>query len=188
MQLGESVDTNWRFEVGVGVPITSLSLLRHPIHLHFLRRTTEQVSSTQFQIKESSTVLRIRLRRVGAKKQAVYRLVIAENEWPRDGRFLEIVGQYNPRTNPALIEVDEDRVLHWLSNGARPTESVGQLLTKVGTLDRFTRLKKGESREALVAEAQAAAETLKSSGTRRTRSDKVEPSKKNKQKAEVAAA
>jgi small subunit ribosomal protein S16 len=132
-------------------------------------------------------VLRIRLRRVGAKKQAVYRLVIAENEWPRDGRFLEIVGQYNPRTNPAVIEVNEDRILHWLSNGAAPTESVGQLLTKVGTLDRFARLKKGESREALLAEANAAAETLKTSGTRRTRSNSVEPSKKNK-KTEAQAA
>ena len=133
-------------------------------------------------------MLRIRLRRIGAKKQAVYRLVIAENEWPRDGRFLEIVGQYNPRTDPALIEVNEDRVLHWLSNGAAPTDSVNQLLTKIGTMGRLDRLKKGEARETLLAEATSAADALKASGTRKTRSDKTVPSKKNKKKAETKAA
>ena len=75
-------------------------------------------------------MLRIRLRRVGLKKQPSYRMVIAENEWPRDGRFLEIVWRYNPRTNPETIEVNEERMYHWLKNGARPTESVAKLLTK----------------------------------------------------------
>lgn len=133
-------------------------------------------------------MLRIRLRRIGAKKRAVYRLVIAENEWARDGRFLEIVGQYNPRTDPSTIEVNEDRILHWLGNGAAPTESVGKLLTKIGTLDRFARLKKGEARETLLAEATAAADALKASGTRRTRADQAVPSTKNKKKAEAKAA
>jgi small subunit ribosomal protein S16 len=72
-------------------------------------------------------VLRIRLRRVGLKKQPSYRMVIAENEWPRDGRFLEIVGRYNPRTNPETVEVNEERMYHWLKNGAQPTESMAQL-------------------------------------------------------------
>jgi small subunit ribosomal protein S16 len=131
-------------------------------------------------------VLRIRLRRVGAKKQPLYRLVIAENEWPRDGRFLEIVGRYNPRTNPATIEVDEARILHWLGNGAQPTESVHQLLDKVGTLGRFSRLQKGEALEALLAEAKLAAETASSNTSRRTQSDKFVPS--TKKKAPAAAA
>ncbi len=132
-------------------------------------------------------MLRIRLRRIGAKKQAAYRMVIAENEWARDGRFLEIVGQYNPRTDPSTIEVNEDRVLHWLSNGALPTESVEKLLTKVGTLDRFSRLKKGESRETLLAEAKTTADAMRTSTTRQTRTDKAAPSKKNRVKQTEAA-
>lgn len=133
-------------------------------------------------------MLKIRLRRIGAKKQAVYRIVIAENEWARDGRFLEIVGQYNPRTNPATIEVNEDRVLHWLSSGATPTESVGKLLTKIGTLDRLARLKQGEDRAALLAEAKTTADMTRSTTSRKTRADKVEPSTKGKAKKAAAAA
>ena len=133
-------------------------------------------------------MLKIRLRRIGAKKQAVYRIVIAENEWARDGRFLEIVGQYNPRTNPATIEVNEDRVLHWLSSGATPTESVGKLLTKIGTLDRLARLKQGEDRTVLLAEAKTTADMTRSTTPHRTRADKVEPSTKGKAKKAAAAA
>lgn len=124
-------------------------------------------------------MLRIRLRRVGAKKQPLYRIVIAENEWPRDGRFLEIIGRYNPRTTPETVEVDEARAYHFLKNGAQPTESVAQLLKKLGTLGRFDRLQKGEAAEALLAEAQAAAAT-KSASSGRTRPDTFVPSKKAK--------
>ena len=129
-------------------------------------------------------MLRIRLRRVGAKKQPQYRMVIAENEWPRDGRFLEIVGHYNPRTNPETVEVNEARVLHWLGQGARPTESLQQVLTKAGTLGRFERLKKGEALETLLAEAQTAADANKANLSRRTKPDTFVPSKKNKKTAE----
>jgi small subunit ribosomal protein S16 len=127
-------------------------------------------------------VLRIRLRRVGAKKQPLYRIVIAENEWPRDGRFLEIVGRYNPRTDPATIEVDEERAYHWLKDGARPTDTVAQLLTKIGTLQRFERLKQGETPETLLSEAQAAAEAARASTPVRTRPAAFVPSKKNRKK------
>lgn len=129
-------------------------------------------------------MLRIRLRRVGAKKQPQYRMVIAENEWPRDGRFLEIVGHYNPRTNPETVEVNEARVLHWLGQGARPTESLQKVLTKAGTLGRFERLKKGEALETLLAEAQTAADANKANLSRRTKPDAFVPSKKNKKTAE----
>jgi small subunit ribosomal protein S16 len=125
-------------------------------------------------------VLRIRLRRVGSKKQPSYRMVIAENEWPRDGRFLEIVGHYNPRTHPMTVEVDEDRVYHWLKNGATPTDSVARLLTRQGTLSRFERVKQGEALEAVLVEAQAAAETARANTPRRTRPDTFVPSKKNR--------
>ena len=137
-------------------------------------------------------MLRIRLRRVGAKKQPLYRIVVAENEWPRDGRFLEILGNYNPRTNPETVRVDEARVFHWMGNGAQPTESVQQLLTKLGTLDRFARLKKGEALETLLAEAQTAADASSATQTRRTRPETAAPSKKGKAKTaeetEAAAA
>ena len=113
-------------------------------------------------------MLRIRLRRVGLKKQPQYRLVVAENEWPRDGRFLEIVGRYNPRTNPETVEVNEERMYHWLKNGALPTESVAKLLTKQGTMGRFERVQKGEDLQAVLAEAQTAAETARAVTPRRT--------------------
>ena len=129
-------------------------------------------------------MLRIRLRRVGSKKQPSYRMVIAENEWPRDGRFLEIVGRYNPRTHPSTVEVDEDRVYHWLKNGATPTDSVARLLTRQGTLSRFERVKQGEALEAVLVEAQAAAETARANTPRRTRPDTFVPSKKNRKTGE----
>jgi len=125
-------------------------------------------------------VLRIRLRRVGSKKQPLYRMVIAENEWPRDGRFLEIVGRYNPRTNPETVEVEEARVYHWLKNGAQPTDSVAQLLKKQGTLGRYERVQQGEAAETILVEAQTAAETARANTPRRTRPDTaVAKSKKN---------
>ena len=116
-------------------------------------------------------MLRIRLRRVGLKKQPSYRMVIAENEWPRDGRFLEIVGRYNPRTNPETVEVNEERMYHWLKNGAQPTESMVKLLTKQGTLARYERVKQGEDLQAVLADAQAAAEQARANTSRRTRPD-----------------
>jgi small subunit ribosomal protein S16 len=107
-------------------------------------------------------------------------MVIAENEWPRDGRFLEIVGRYNPRTNPETVEVNEERMYHWLKNGARPTESVAKILTKQGTMGRFERVQKGEDQQAVLAEAEAAAETARANTPRRTNPDTVvAKSKKN---------
>ena len=101
-------------------------------------------------------MVRIRLRRIGLKGQPTYRIVAADKEAPRDGRFLEILGVYNPRTNPATIKLNEDRIYHWMKNGAQPTESAAQVLKTAGTLDRFERFKKGEAVETLVAEAAAA--------------------------------
>jgi small subunit ribosomal protein S16 len=89
----------------------------------------------------------------------VYRIVVAEREHPRDGRFLEVVGEYNPRTEPTYIKVNEARALHHLKNGAQPSEPVARLLKASGTLDRLARLKKGETLEALVAEADSASIT-----------------------------
>ena len=98
-------------------------------------------------------MVRIRLRRVGLKGQPSYRVVAADKEMPRDGRFLEILGFYNPRTQPSTIHLKEDRVYHWMKNGALPTESVAQIFKSAGVLERFDRFKQGEAVEALVAEA-----------------------------------
>jgi small subunit ribosomal protein S16 len=101
-------------------------------------------------------MVRIRLRRIGLKGQPTYRIVAADKESPRDGRFLEILGFYNPRTHPATIQVKEDRAYHWMKNGALPTESVEQVFKSAGILDRFERFKKGEPVETLLKEAEEA--------------------------------
>src|SRR5450759_1357324 len=100
-------------------------------------------------------MVRIRLRRTGQKGQPSYRLIIADKESPRDGRFLEIVGFYNPRTQPATLDLKEDRIYDWMSRGAQPSESVGKLFKTVSLMDRFARFKAGEPVETLVAEANA---------------------------------
>jgi len=82
--------------------------------------------------------------------------VAADKEAPRDGRFIEILGFYNPRTQPATIQMKEDRIFHWLKVGAQPSESAEQVLRSAGTLDRYERYKQGEDLETLLAEAQAA--------------------------------
>jgi small subunit ribosomal protein S16 len=110
-------------------------------------------------------MVRIRLRRVGLKGQPSYRIVIADKESPRDGRFIEIVGFYNPRTQPATMNIDEAKVFDWMSKGAQPTESVAQIFKTTGTLDRYDRFKKGEAIETLVAEAEEA-DTKRSAGVK----------------------
>jgi small subunit ribosomal protein S16 len=77
-------------------------------------------------------LLKIRLRRTGAKKQPSYRLVVAESTAPRDGTFIEILGHYNPLSDPTTFQVKEDRVRDWLKRGAQPTDRVARLLTKSG--------------------------------------------------------
>lgn len=103
-------------------------------------------------------MVRIRLRRVGAKKQPSYRVVVADSRSPRDGRFVEVIGFYNPRTEPETVTIKEERALHWLSVGAQPSRAVIRLLKNQGTLARFERLKQGESLEALLADAAEAAQ------------------------------
>ncbi len=75
---------------------------------------------------------RIRLTRVGSKKNPIYRVVVADSRSPRDGRFLDIVGRYNPQTEPSTIELDEAKIRDWLSKGAQPTDSVRRLLKAKG--------------------------------------------------------
>ena len=81
-------------------------------------------------------MLSIRMRRVGSKKRAYYRVVVTEGRTPREGSFLEILGTYNPRTRPATVEVDRARVDHWIKQGARPSDSVRTLIARHLTRDR----------------------------------------------------
>ncbi len=81
-------------------------------------------------------MLRLRLRRVGARHQPSYRVVVADSRAARDGAFVDQIGHYNPRTDPPTIQIDEDKALKWIRQGAQPSEAVAQMLKKLGTLDR----------------------------------------------------
>jgi small subunit ribosomal protein S16 len=76
--------------------------------------------------------VKIRLTRVGSKKNPIYRVVVADSRSPRDGRFIEIVGRYNPQTDPSTIELDEGKINEWVAKGAQPTEPVAKLMKAVG--------------------------------------------------------
>jgi len=81
--------------------------------------------------------VKLRLTRVGKTKQPQYRIVAADSRSPRDGRFIEILGQYNPREEPSLVNVDNDKIVKWLGEGAQPTERVRKLLEISGAMDQF---------------------------------------------------
>lgn len=80
--------------------------------------------------------VKIRLRRTGAKKQPSYRLVVADSKSPRDGRFIEILGHFNPRRTPVEVVLDEDKIKRWLGNGAQPSDTVARLLAEKGLYDK----------------------------------------------------
>ena len=92
-------------------------------------------------------MIKIRLKRMGAKKRPFYRIVAADSRSPRDGRFIEVVGTYNPITEPAEVKVNEELALKWLQNGAIPTDTVRDLLRKQGVMEKFHNIrmtKKGQ--------------------------------------------
>ena len=82
-------------------------------------------------------MVKIRLRRVGAKKNPQYRVVVADSRAPRDGAFIEIIGRYNPLTDPPTIVIDEDKALRWLRQGAQPSEAAAKLLSRLSIIERF---------------------------------------------------
>ncbi len=79
--------------------------------------------------------VKIRLRRMGAKKAPFYRVVVADSRYPRDGRFIEEIGYYNPTTEPATVKIDAEAAKKWIGNGAQPTDTVRDLLKKQGVID-----------------------------------------------------
>ena len=106
--------------------------------------------------KENCMAVKIRLKRMGAKKRPCYRLVVADARSPRDGRFIEAVGFYDPLTTPATVRVDADRVQHWMRDGARPSDGARALLERAGVLPRTVRV--AATRPQAPAEAEAPAE------------------------------
>lgn len=85
--------------------------------------------------------VKIRLRRMGSKRNAFYRLVVADSRFPRDGRFIEELGYYNPTTEPATVKIDEEKALHWLGHGAQPSDTVKSLFQKQGIMKKFSEQK-----------------------------------------------
>ena len=86
-------------------------------------------------------MVKIRLRRVGAKKRPNYRVVVADAQAPRDGAFIEIIGHFNPLTDPETVVIDEEKALHWLGHGAQPTATTARLLSKMGIMEKFKKIK-----------------------------------------------
>ncbi len=82
-------------------------------------------------------MVKIRLRRVGARNKPIYRVVVADARAARDGSFIETIGHYNPLTEPATIHVNEEKALEWLKRGAQPTDTVRSLFRKLGIVDKF---------------------------------------------------
>ena len=89
-------------------------------------------------------MVKLRSQRFGSKKKPFYRIVATDSRNPRDGRFIEIVGTYNPVTNPATVKFDEEKVIKWLNNGAKPTDTVKSLLTREGLIVKFLEQAKAE--------------------------------------------
>ena len=88
--------------------------------------------------------VRIRLKRMGAHKSPFYRVVVSDSRSPRDGRFIEEIGTYNPVANPAQVNIDEEKALKWLQTGAQASDTVRNLLSKAGVLKKFHELKQGK--------------------------------------------
>ncbi len=130
--------------------------------------------------------VKLRLMRMGKKKQPTYRVVAADSRSPRDGRFIEIVGVYDPRPDPSAIRIDNDRAVDWLRKGAQPTESVRKLLEISGAWETFSA--EGAARSAPAdAPAQAAKSTAKSTGTKAATESTAKKSTAKKTTTKAAA-
>ena len=134
--------------------------------------------------------VKLRLRRMGRKKKPYYRIIAADSRSPRDGRFIEEIGVYNPISEPATIEVKQDRALYWLSQGAIPTETVNSLFRKTGINLRFDLKKRGVAEEKAVEEI-AQWEAMQEARKKRLESKKLADQQKlarqEKEKAEAEA-
>lgn len=99
-------------------------------------------------------MVKIRLRRTGKKDQPSYRIVVADSRSPRDGRFIENLGHYNPLTDPETVVVDRAKALEWIAKGAQPTRAVERMLKSAGVYEALPRLREGEAADAIFPPAQ----------------------------------
>lgn len=140
--------------------------------------------------------VRLRLRRLGRKKRPFYRIIATDSRAPRNGRFIEEIGYYNPLNHPAIVNVDEERALYWLNVGATPSKTVRNILSRKGIILKFDLKKRGESEEKITEELRKwevlqiernrRLEAEKESGKRKRKKTKKEQEKA--EGAEVAAA
>ncbi len=119
-------------------------------------------------------MVKIRLRRVGAKKKPQYRLVVADARSPRDGAFIEIIGHYNPLTDPETVVIAEDRARHWLERGAQPTDTAARLLAKVGIIEE-SKARKEKMEADITAKPKASMKSAKAGVTEKSEARKKEP-------------
>jgi small subunit ribosomal protein S16 len=130
--------------------------------------------------------VKLRLRRMGKKKQPIYKLVAADSRSPRDGKFLEAVGFYNPLTNPHTLDLKEDRIMYWLNVGAQPTHTVKSLLRQKGINLKKELISKGFDEEKVKSEIENW-QKLKEAGSKKRTEKKLSRKAKAKQEAEAAA-
>ncbi len=119
-------------------------------------------------------MLKIRLRRVGAKNRPSYRLVVADSRAPRDGAFIGIVGHYNPLAEPETVVIDEEKALHWLRQGAQPTATVARLLAKAGIIEE-SEARKEKFKTGIAAKLEAGKKKAKAGATEKSETSKEEP-------------
>lgn len=131
---------------------------------------------------------------MGKKKQPVYKLVAADSRSPRDGKFIEAIGLYNPKTDPAIVEIKEDRALYWLGVGAQPTDTVKNLLTNQGIIFKKELMKKGLSEDQITAKLDdwkklkvANLATVLKKRTEKSKSKKQVSAEKEQDKSDSAA-
>ncbi len=131
--------------------------------------------------------VKLRLRRMGKKKQPIYKMVAADSRSPRDGKFLEAVGFYNPLTKPHTLDLKEDRILYWLNVGAQPTHTVKSLLRQKGITLKKELISKGFDEEKVKSELENW-QKMKEAGSKKRTEKKLSKKAKAKQEAEASAA
>ena len=119
-------------------------------------------------------MVKIRLRRVGAKKRPSYRLVVADARAPRDGAFISIIGHYNPLTDPETVVIDEEKALSWLRQGAQPTDAAARLLAKVGIIEE-PEARKEKIKAGVAAKPKASKKKAKTDATEKPKASEEEP-------------
>jgi small subunit ribosomal protein S16 len=132
-------------------------------------------------------LVKLRLRRVGKKKQPVYKIVAADSRASRNGKFIESIGQYNPLVNPMIITLKEDRLFTWLKNGAQPTDTLRSLLQRKGLWMKWGLMKKGAD-EAAISTAMEKWQTLQAEKLQRDADRKMRRKAAKKKKAAAEAA